>query len=602
MGDFNNSETKGYRVFTKLFFTHTTVALVSVVSLSVLFYLLFREALIQRTMDQLSSINILKKNHIDEYFDKTQSTLQFQLEHDLSNQRQFLTPEGLKALNKIYGFESILVVDSNRTKIASTENDSLLTIAVSCLATKLLTRFQTFDAYSCIGDKETFIVYALPIMDGGNPIATIFIQENFEKIQAFLLETTGMGTTGESYLVGPNFRMRSRSRFGLPPDTPMKVESRMTAEGEGDVISDYRGIKVLSVYRKINNPDLAWTLISEIDFDEALKPLARWRNYIVLTTLLITIIIVAITYSISNSISNPILHLKTIITGLSKGIIPNEKVNTTDTTEVGQIAQAISELIEGLKRTTEFANEIGAGKFTIAYTTLSDQDSLGLSLIGMRDKLKKLSEEQIKLVREKASALLEGQENERKRIVQELHDGVGQLLTGIRLRVQGLDLNEPVREEILGLINETIAEVKRISYNVMPNSIVDFGLEAALRGLCDNVRKSTTLNIDYQYIKESEHSLRFEVSIAVFRIVQEGFNNIMKHANATQVDLHVVASEQELYFLLKDNGKGFDINSPSLHAGLGLHGMKERARLLDGNLEIHSSPEGTIVEARIPVI
>jgi len=101
--------------------------------------------------------------------------------------------------------------------------------------------------------------------------------------------------------------------------------------------------------------------------------------------------------------------------------------------------------------------------------------------------LKELSEEQIKLSREKASALLQGQENERKRIVQDLHDGIGQHLTGIRLQVQSLEESK-TKHELELLIDEIIKEVKRVSYNIMPSAIVDFGLKAALDGLCENVK------------------------------------------------------------------------------------------------------------------
>ena len=158
---------------------------------------------------------------------------------------------------------------------------------------------------------------------------------------------------------------------------------------------------------------------------------------------------------------------------------------------------------------------------------------------------------------------MEGQENERKRIVRDLHDGVGQLLTGIRLRVQMMEHEEKLRDEIMSLINETIAEVKRVSYNVMPNALVDFGLEAALRGLCDHVKKYPPMTIDFNYVKEFDHALSFDISIAVFRIVQEGFNNIVKHSGATHADLDVLDRENQLYLLLKDNGRGFDQSIPN---------------------------------------
>ncbi len=295
------------------------------------------------------------------------------------------------------------------------------------------------------------------------------------------------------------------------------------------------------------------------------------------------------------------MFLREIIMQLAKGILPSAPVKISNQDEIGQISAAVNQLVSGLRQTAEFAYQIGRGNFETQYTSLSDQDTLGLALINMRDQLRDFNEREIKLLRDKTAALLEGQENERKRITQELHDGVGQLLTAIRLQIDIVPLDHTRKKELVDLINETINEVKRISYNVMPGSLVDFGLEAALKGLCDNTSKYSPLKFDFRYIRESEHALGFDVTVAVFRIVQEGINNILKHASARNVDLHVLDKEDEIYVLLKDDGQGFVENMRST-AGLGLRSMKERARLLGGTVDIHSEmDEGTIIEARIPL-
>jgi signal transduction histidine kinase len=582
------------KLFTKLFFTHTAIALVSVVSLSILFYVLFREVLIQRTIDQLSSVNILKKNHIDDYFRDTKHALSLHFDTNKT-----ITIEELERVKRIHGFSSVAFADSSFQKVICTSDSSLIKI-LACITPIQSKEFQATEVTPCINSNNTVIVYKLTLNE-----SIVLFQENFEKIQNILMETTGMGSTGESYFIGPDFKLRSKSRFIDKDVLDAQADSLATKQilnsGVGDIIQDYRGVKVLSMNRVINFEGLQWTLVTEIDFDEALKPLVRWRNYIIVSALIIAMLIVGITFLTSRSISQPILSLKGIIGNLSKGIIKEENINGPDVGEVDQMAKAIQELSTGLARTTQFANEIGHGNFDTSYALLSEQDSLGLALVSMRDKLKTLTDDQIKLVREKTAAILEGQENERKRIVQELHDGIGQLLTGIRLRTQMLSEHGTIRDEVLGLINEAIAEVKRVSYNVMPNAIVDFGLEAALKGLCENVRKASKLSVDFKYVKEHIVSLSFETSIAVFRIVQEGFNNIMKHSGASQVDLFVLTNEHELYFLLKDNGQGFDIVTTKPSSGIGLYSMKERAKLLNGNLEIHSSPDGTIVEGKIPI-
>jgi signal transduction histidine kinase len=417
-----------------------------------------------------------------------------------------------------------------------------------------------------------------------------------------------MGSTGESYFVAQDSLMRSASRFfsDRPPLTiKVSTEAMINAfKGitENHILTDYRGEKVVSIYRKLDIPDLKWALISEIDFNEAVKPINQLENYFIIITLIIILMILMITYFISNAISKPILYLKDIIIKLSKGIIPEGIVQGKNDDEIGQITNATKQLIEGLKRTTEFAHEIGSGNFKASFTSLSEKDTLGIALISMREKLKNLNEREVRLVREKTAALVEGQENERKRIIRELHDGVGQLLTVIKLRLQMMEGQDEIKDEIKLLINETIAEVRRISYNVMPSALVDFGLEAALRGLCENIKKHSGLSIDFTYVKEEKTPLNFEISIAVFRIIQEGLNNILKHSNATEVKIYVVENEDQIYFVLKDNGIGFHKESSEKKGGLGLSGMKERAKLLNGEVEIQSgSGNGTEIEVHIPV-
>jgi signal transduction histidine kinase len=310
-----------------------------------------------------------------------------------------------------------------------------------------------------------------------------------------------------------------------------------------------------------------------------------------------------ITIVLSNAIAQPIIKLQKIIVTLSAGIIPRQRLQVRSTDEIGEITAAIQQLIDGLDRTTTFAKRIGEGKFDTEFALLSDDDELGEALIRMRDELKKYNEREVKLARERSAALMEGQEYERQRITLELHDGVGQLLTAIRIRVEMLEGNEELKKELKSQINETIGEIKRISYNVMPHALVDYGLEAALKGLCDNVTKYSSLVIDFRYIKEVNRKLSFEISSAVFRIVQEGLNNVVKHSKASHVDLHVLDKEDSIYLILEDNGIGFDEQSEKFQHGSGLRNMTERARLLNGTTEIHSTAnEGTTIEVTIPVV
>jgi signal transduction histidine kinase len=153
-------------------------------------------------------------------------------------------------------------------------------------------------------------------------------------------------------------------------------------------------------------------------------------------------------------------------------------------------------------------------------------------------------------------------------------------------------------------IKEAVDEIKRISYNVMPQAIVDFGLEAALNGLCQSVRKYASIEIDFRYIRESDQQVDFDISIAVYRIMQEGLNNIVKHAHAKHVNLHILDKTDEIYCVLEDDGCGFDatIMTNGASAGSGLRNIRERAQLMNGTADIQSTPgHGTLIEIHIPV-
>jgi signal transduction histidine kinase len=401
--------------------------------------------------------------------------------------------------------------------------------------------------------------------------------------------------------------MRSASRFIDKPPGEITVRTEAVNQsfagsaGSG-IIKDYRGKKVLSVYRPIGDFELRWVIISEIDWTEAMQPVIQFRYYLIGITFFIFFLTTVVTFFLSNIIAQPIQKLKGIINQLSRGVIPHRSIAIRSKDEVGEMAEAIYQLTEGMERTSKFAREIGGGNFSSSFETLSDQDTLGHSLLHMRDELKSLQDRELKLARARASALLEGQERERRRIIQELHDGVGQLLTAIRMRLEMFEGESHVRDEIKKQINDTIAEVRRISYNVMPQALVDFGLEAALAGLCDSIKRYSKLEIDFTYVRESDHTLNFEISTALLRIAQEGLNNIVKYAEASSVNLHIIDKRDEVYLVLEDNGKGFDENKLKPNAGMGLQNIRERAKLLNGSAEIHSTPgQGTVIEIHIPI-
>ncbi|HXA01500.1 MAG TPA: histidine kinase [Cytophagaceae bacterium] len=429
------------------------------------------------------------------------------------------------------------------------------------------------------------------------------------EVEDILFIRTGMGNTGESYIVGGDSTMRSKSRF-FPDSTPSVIHvntesTRLALAGREGVhlTRDYRNVEVLSAYRKLNIKGLNWVIISEIDFEEALMPVHKIRNYIILIGLIISLIIILITLYLSEKISNPILQLKTIILDLSKGVLPDKKISPSSHDEIGQMTEAINKLIEGLKRTSDFAYHIGSNDFNKSFQPLSDNDVLGISLLQMRDKLKIIQKKEISFIRARSSALLEGQENERKRLARELHDGLGQMLTVVKLRLNSVQTDQQLHE-ITSLLDETIAEVRRISNNLMPNVLLDFGLEAGLRLLCKNTSVHAGIDIEFCFDQTEVTPVNFEVSIGLYRIAQEGLNNIIKYADARKARLSVLQYKDRINMEISDEGKGFVLNEyyADSKERKGIKNMRERTKILNGTFHIESLlNKGTTITVEIPL-
>lgn len=196
--------------------------------------------------------------------------------------------------------------------------------------------------------------------------------------------------------------------------------------------------------------------------------------------------------------------------------------------------------------------------------------------------------------------LVKGQEDERARLAQELHDGIGPLLTTLKLRVGSIEMADEEKDALKAMIDNTIAEIRRISNNLMPAVLKDFGVGEALRNLTQTVHASTSrLAIKYQSDISNPERIPLEIQLALYRIAQEGINNALKHANSGEIRLSVTQFDNRVSLFLMDDGKGF--NPKINHAGNGLRNMKVRVEMFQGTLDIHSGKEGTTIEIDIPI-
>lgn len=218
-------------------------------------------------------------------------------------------------------------------------------------------------------------------------------------------------------------------------------------------------------------------------------------------------------------------------------------------------------------------------------------------------KIKRLKTEKQKQ-QEFSRLLIQSQEEERKRLSKEMHDSLGQNLLVIKNQIDFYQQSETKDEndlkELSELVKETISEVKEISSNLHPHQLERLGLIKAIKALANNIQKSGKFVVEID-IDEITRKLSPENEINIYRIIQESFNNILKHSDASEVILTIKNEDLKTEIIIADNGKGFDINEPEIQTmiteGLGLKSIKERVRLLNGTLSFESKPEtGTTIK------
>lgn len=199
-------------------------------------------------------------------------------------------------------------------------------------------------------------------------------------------------------------------------------------------------------------------------------------------------------------------------------------------------------------------------------------------------------------------ALLEGQELERKRLARELHDETGQALTSILLGLKAVEqqIGEQPLAQIRELVNSALNDVRRLANELRPPTLDDFGLEATLERLTSDIAQRSGLNLQLN-VAPGSSLLSGSHETALYRIIQEALTNIVKHAQAQAVSIIVTHPNGTVRAVIEDDGNGFDQTNVR-DGALGLVGMRERAALLNGRIELHSTPgHGTTLIAELPL-
>ncbi len=201
-------------------------------------------------------------------------------------------------------------------------------------------------------------------------------------------------------------------------------------------------------------------------------------------------------------------------------------------------------------------------------------------------------------------AVLKGEEQERTRLAKDLHDGLGGMLSGIKFSLQTMKGNlimtpdnHQAFERSMDMLDSSIKEMRRVAHNMMPEALVKFGLDVALKDFCHDINQSGALQVSYQSLGLENGAIEQTTAITIYRIVQELINNTLKHASARSAIVQVSKTNDGIISItVEDDGKGFDPAILQQARGMGWSNIHSRVEYLKGKLDVSSTPgKGTSV-------
>jgi len=554
-----------------------------------------KSAILDRAFNQLNSVRVIKTNLVEKFFVNSVKDLNLaksstDIRRIVSQLSEMPTVNDFKLVDSVEihndfinemskeHYHNIFIIGRNKnilsikSKITNINKPTFKVLWENTINNNVYVK----DFEQANNNEKTNLYISSKILDSeNNVIGMIVFEISSNSIDSIMLNnapSNGLGTSGESYLVGNDYLMRSSSRFheNSVLNTLVKteaVDSAFANKSGTRVISDYRGITVLSSYGIVNIPNLKWAILAEIDYKEVTIPIYKIRNEIVFISIFIFFIILIVIIVFSRNITYPIQKLSQAVHEVGLGNFDVEvNISNYSNDEIGELSETFNQMIKKLKTQT-----------------------------------KELEIEKSKSLR----SLIDGQETERQRLSRELHDSLGQLLIGLKLKYENC-LNKSKIENIssndLGLLfDKTIEETRRISNNLMPAALSEFGLTTAIRNICNDISETSKINITYNFEGASKN-ISNELKTYLFRIVQEALTNILKHSNATFAHINITFTKQNIIVKIKDNGVGFNIKKVKPLKSNGLNNINDRVLLLSGKFYINSEPQkGTEINIEIPI-
>ncbi len=569
---------RSIKITERLVLNFILIGMGSVIIISYLSYRSLKSAILERTFEQLTAIRIINQSQVESFFDKRLSDAKI-----LADGQADMSNLSLGFLRKYGFYEGVLISHGSQNRSFDFSRDSMnlppLLSYKPYIDSVLGEKKQAFSKplifdFSKGRKKNSLIFFAVAPIRGKHGsegyVALPVEVEAINVLMSDLAEKGGFGKSGEAYLVGHDFKMRSKSRFQEVSvlQTEVKTEASISAFGSGQgtkIVSDYRGIEVLSSFCRLRINGIDWVLLSEIDFKEVMTPIVLVRNQILILSVLISLFIFLIALFISRRITKPILTLKNATAALSMGEFP--------TLQTEGVHDEIDELF-------------------VAFNDMS---------ISLKEKQTLLNTER----KRNLLAMIDGQESERKRLSLDLHDGLGQSLVAIKYRLESIDDKDPsVLAEILrqtrSEITDAIAETRNMSNNLMPAALSQFGLLPAIQQMCRDVERNSEIRIIFEADAQAD-AIDDRKKIYLYRIIQEAITNTLKHSGAENLTIQMMQTRNDLLLFIEDDGRGLK-NESSQCTGRGINSMKERVHVLNGVFEMRNGiDKGTIIQIRIPL-
>ena len=424
-------------------------------------------------------------------------------------------------------------------------------------------------------------------LQGVQEIVDDFGERNITDTHTYIVDKYG------NVMVTTNSKMPVFERFpdlriqpAMLSDIAVGSVGYVNADSE-EVMAGFADMMEFGINRGLN-----WNVITVTPKHQVTQPIDETRNVLTAVGIIFSAIAVLVAYLLARSITLPLQRTVNLAEEIRRGNY-SHRLEENIGGEIGSLATAINEMADRIEeRTAEIVTRNEKLTSEIVERKIA------------QDRLKKLSHKTIRL-----------QEEERRRVSRELHDGINQLLVSVKYKIENFDekfaysQEEAIRDinKAVIFLDEAISEVRRVSHALRPSVLDDLGLAPAITNLSRQFSERNQIDVQVDGV-DGEHLKRMPVDVetAMYRIVQEALMNIEKHASASNVVINVTHNDTNVTIRIEDDGQGFDLQKATRKTSptqsMGLRNMRERIELLQGSFFIHSDVgRGTFLEVKAPL-